>query len=227
MEPLATAAASILHQLDDQCRTWSNYHASSCTLLASLLNITRQQEYTQKQLTDHSSHPSSLHNKNALPFGPQTLELLIHKQSLEVESVIQQLLSFLKTMQQIVDQMTSLEQQAEALVRRWQTKKDEPLEKSSSAQSEKDALCATAMITPLQALEWTHQVRDMYHAEYQVKRAQLSQDSLSQALGRYESLEQLYRNWNLQRRIDFGLEQEIKERLDTFKRIHDYAILTK
>ncbi|KAG0231182.1 hypothetical protein BGW42_000414 [Actinomortierella wolfii] len=83
------------------------------------------------------------------------------------------------------------------------------------------------MITPLQALEWTHQVRDMYHAEYQVKRAQLSQDSLSQALGRYESLEQLYRNWNLQRRIDFGLEQEIKERLDTFKRIHDYANLTK
>ncbi|KAF9162504.1 hypothetical protein DFQ26_003467 [Actinomortierella ambigua] len=99
-------------------------------------------------------------------------------------------------------------------------------ENKTELTSAKEALCATAAITPIQTLEWTHRIRDMYHAEYQIKRAQLTQDALAQAMERYESLEQLYRQWSLQRRIEFGLEQEIKERLDTAKRIQDYANLT-
>ncbi|KAF9970659.1 hypothetical protein BGZ73_006615 [Actinomortierella ambigua] len=221
----ATAVA-ILRQLDDQSTTWSNHHAASCTLLASLLNILRQREYTQSQLTNTTITTTSHASKHALPFGPRSLELLVHKQSLEMESVVEQLLATLKALQQVLDRMTSLEQQAEALVRRQTSTKTTTTTSTTDSTSEKDALYATARITPLQALEWTHRIRDMYHAEYHIKRAQLTQDALSQAMERYESLEQLYRQWSLQRHLDFGLEQEIKERLDTAKRIQDYANLT-
>src|ERR1700744_3735550 len=101
-------AIAILQQLDQECNTWANQHAHSCNLLASLINITRQREQTlvqlqqqQQQEQQHSvsnTQPAS----SLVPITPsstskpalvavKSLLQLIHKQTLEIESVVQQL----------------------------------------------------------------------------------------------------------------------------------------
>ncbi|KAF9128571.1 hypothetical protein BGW39_004958 [Mortierella sp. 14UC] len=57
----------------------------------------------------------------------------------------------------------------------------------------------------------------MYAQELSLKEAQIHPGMV--ALERFESLQELQRSWGLQRRIDFGLEQEIVERIKAYKRV--------
>ncbi|KAK3830071.1 MAG: hypothetical protein JOS17DRAFT_746889 [Linnemannia elongata] len=259
-----------LLQLDQQCSTWANHHSHSCHLIASLLNITRQREQTLTQL-DQQSTPSSS-SSSSLPLAStrtskvpllasRSLQLLVHKQTLEIESVFNQLYDALDTFKKTVQAMVALERQIESTILRIDTSKlletiHLPTSSSSSlslsAQLQKisqqpsstatfaatasprgltrakfssgPSLFETAEISPLEVLDWVSRVRAMYSQELSLKESQIHPGMV--ALERFESLQELQRSWGLQRRIDFGLEQEIVERIKAYKRVREFSSRT-
>ncbi|KAI8602587.1 hypothetical protein EDD21DRAFT_371460 [Dissophora ornata] len=258
---------AILQQLDQECTSWANQHAHSCNLLASLINITRQREQTlvqwqqqeqQQQLKRHSSAHNN--NKSKALLASSTLQLLIHQQTLEAESVIRQLYDTIQAFRKALQGMITLERQVEAAIRRMDISKlldttshlttsnpstssithtapagliqsslspSSPpfLSSSASAVSPKFAseptLIDTAEISPLEVLDWVSRIRAMYAEELNVKQAQIHPSMTAQ--DRFETLVDLQRNWGLQKRIDFGLEQEIVERVKTYRRVREFS----
>ncbi|GJJ72582.1 hypothetical protein EMPS_04940 [Entomortierella parvispora] len=235
MDPIAT-----LQQLDDECTAWSNQHAHSCNLLASLLNITRQREQTlaqwQTQTTkqERASSASSSSSVSSL-LAPSSLQLLIHKQSLEIESVLQQLYETIQVFQRVVQAMITLERQTEASIQRIAVP---TLSRTSSASSSPalptperppqpvaySSLIDTAEISPLEVLDWVARIRAMYAQELYVKQSQIHPSMTG--LDRFETLAELQRNWGLQKRLDFGLEQEIVERIKVYRRVREFSTRT-
>ncbi|KAK5815543.1 hypothetical protein F5H01DRAFT_346029 [Linnemannia elongata] len=258
-----------LLQLDQQCSTWANHHSHSCNLIASLLNITRQREQTLAQL-DQQSTPSSISSSSlssastgtskAPLLASRSLQLLIHKQTLEIESVLNQLYDALNTFKKTVQAMAALERQIEVTIQRIDTSKllenihlpfasssplslspspqtSQPLSSTASAAataspkgitrakfSSGPSQLETAEISPLEVLDWVSRVRAMYGQELSLKESQIHPGMVS--LERFESLQELQRSWGLQRRIDFGLEQEIVERIKAYKRVREFSSRT-
>jgi hypothetical protein len=251
---------SPLLQLDQQCSTWANHHTHSCNLIASLLNITRQREQTLAQLelqsTSSSSSSSSSFASTTTSKAPllssRSLQLLIHKQTLEIESVLKQLYDTLDIFKKTVQAMVALERQVESTIQRIDTTKlletiHLPSSSSSSSLlsspqspqqypskatykggpaattkfSSGPSLLDTAEISPLEVLDWVSRIRAMYGQELSLKESQIHPGMM--ALERFESLQELQRSWGLQRRIDFGLEQEIVERIKAYKRVREFS----
>ncbi|KAF9089547.1 hypothetical protein BGX29_011996 [Mortierella sp. GBA35] len=248
-----------LLQLDQQCSTWANHHSHSCNLIASLLNITRQREQTLAQL-DQQQHVISTNNNsnssnNGLLLASRSLQLLIHKQTLEIESVLKQLYDTLDTFKKTVQAMAALERQVESAIQRIDTSKlletihlpppgssndsrqiqsPSPSSSTSSPSTTKGgartmfssgpSLLEIAEISPLEVLDWVSRVRSMYGQELSLKETQIHPGMV--ALDRFESLQELQRTWGLQRRIDFGLEQEIIERIKAYKRVREFSSRT-
>ncbi|KAG0296449.1 hypothetical protein BGZ98_000948, partial [Dissophora globulifera] len=239
MDTIAT-----LQQLDQECTSWANHHAHSCNLLASLINITRQREQTlaqwqlqqqqqqqqqsrQPSVTTSSSHPTLL--------ASSSLQLLIHKQTLEIESAISQLYDTLQAFRKALQAMVTLERQTEAAIQRMDTSKllaaisnrsptsssEASPSKTSSGFASEPALLDTAEISPLEVLDWVFRIRAMYAEELNVKQAQIHPSATS--LDRFDTLIDLQKNWGLQNRIDFGLEQEIVERIKTYRRVREFS----
>ncbi|KAF8932428.1 hypothetical protein BGZ58_007057 [Dissophora ornata] len=200
---------AILQQLDQECTSWANQHAHSCNLLASLINITRQREQTlvqwqeqQQQLKRHSSAHNN--NKSKALLASSTLQLLIHQQTLEAESVIRQLYDTIQAFRKALQGMITLEPSA-----------------VSPKFASEPTLIDTAEISPLEVLDWVSRIRAMYAEELNVKQAQIHPSMTAQ--DRFETLVDLQRNWGLQKRIDFGLEQEIVERVKTYRRVREFS----
>ncbi|KAG0341176.1 hypothetical protein BG000_010007 [Podila horticola] len=246
-------AIAILQQLDQECTTWANQHAQSCNLLASLLNITRQREQTlvqlqqQQQRQQQHSHSNTYRSTTSalVPITPssttkpdlvavKSLQQLIHKQTLEIESVIQQLYDSITVFQRVVQAMVHLERQVESAIERIEPSKllatihsshssssSSPTSLKKSYASE-PSLIETAEIAPLDVLDWVARIRAMYAQELNLKHAQIHPGMT--ALERFESLADLQRSWGLQKRIDFGLEQEIVERIKAYRRVRDPSI---
>ncbi|KAF9567092.1 hypothetical protein EC968_003498 [Mortierella alpina] len=256
MDPIAA-----LQQLDQECIAWANHHAHSCNLIASLLNITRQREQTlhqwqQQQQAEKSC--SSTHRQTSTTLLPSaSLQLLVHKQSLEVESVIAQLYDTINVFKNVVQGLVTLERQVETALQqmdistlldtthtqaRQQPSLSESLAESqpassrtsipakplstTAASSDPDPsfrLVDTAEISPLEVLDWVGRVRAMYAQELNLKQAQIH--PAMTALDRFETLADLQKTWGLQTKIDFGLEQEIVERIKAYRRGHSrYAV---
>ncbi|KAG0279342.1 hypothetical protein BGZ95_001530 [Linnemannia exigua] len=248
-----------LLQLDQQCSTWASHHAHSCNLIASLLNITRQREQTLQQLEQQTT-TSSISASTTTIFGgsskapllaSRSLQLLIHKQTLEIESVLKQLYDTLDTFKKTVQAMVVLERQVESAIQRIDTSKlletirlppssvaslssqpsqQQPLSPSTVRAGEArtttkfshgPSLLETAEISPLDVLDWVSRIRSMYGQELSLKETQIHPGMI--ALERFESLQELQRSWGLQRRIDFGLEQEILERIKAYKRVREFS----
>ncbi|KAG0026585.1 hypothetical protein BGZ81_006245 [Podila clonocystis] len=253
-------AIAILQQLDQECTTWANQHAHSCNLLASLLNITRQREQTlvqlqqQQQRQQQHSH-SNTHQSTTSALVPITrssttkpdlvavksLQQLIHKQTLEIESVIQQLYDTISVFQRVVLAMVQLERQVESAIERIEPSKllttihsSNPSSSTSSTSSSpsrfkksyasEPSLVETAEIAPLDVLDWVARIRAMYAQELNLKQTQIHPGMT--ALERFESLADLQRSWGLQKRIDFGLEQEIVERIKAYRRVREFSSRT-
>ncbi|KAF8940784.1 hypothetical protein BGZ47_007606 [Haplosporangium gracile] len=252
-----------LLQLDQQCSTWANHHSHSCNLIASLLNITRQREQTLTQLEQQSTSSSSstttttptvlsTGTSKAPLLASRSLQLLVHKQTLEIESVLKQLYDTLDTFKKTVQVMVALERQVESSIQRIDTSKlletihlsssssssfspspQTPQNSSSTATaalkgsaktkkfSSGPSLLETAEISPLEVLDWVSRIRAMYGQELSLKESQIHPRMV--ALERFESLQELQRSWGLQRRIDFGLEQEIVERIKAYKRVREFS----
>ncbi|KAF9580139.1 hypothetical protein BGW38_003334 [Lunasporangiospora selenospora] len=224
MDALAT-----LQQLDDECTTWSNHHAHSCNLLASLLNIARQRNQTLIQLqlqSKKSSSPVSTTTATATHGSPapkallasSTLQALIHKQTLEIESVITQLLDSIQTFERVVLAMTTLERQVEAALQ-----KVDPSTFLSAREDASSRLLDTAEISPLDLLDWVSRTRAMYARELLLKRTQVNPMTLTTALDHFDTLAKLQKSWGLQYHIDFGLEQEMVERIKTYRRVREFS----
>lgn len=64
----------------------------------------------------------------------------------------------------------------------------------------------------------------MYGHELSLKESQIHPGMM--ALERFESLQELQRSWGLQRWIDFGLENEIMERVKAYKRVRTFSSRT-
>ncbi|KAF9399148.1 hypothetical protein BGX21_006735 [Mortierella sp. AD011] len=242
MDSIAT-----LQQLDQECNTWANQHAHSCNLLASLVNITRQREQTLIQWQQQQLSPSqnigmsSSNSKGKSLLSPSTLQLLIHKQTLEIESVINQLYDTIQVFKKVLQAMAALERQVEAAIQRMDTSKllntvnfSAAPASSTSSLSEQNLIPAdtaagrpsnspsiqpstatlmdTAEISPLDVLDWVSRIRAMYAHELNVKQTQI-----------HPSMTSLDRSWGLQKRIDFALEQEIIERIKTYRRVRELA----
>ncbi|KAF9193494.1 hypothetical protein BGZ50_007424 [Haplosporangium sp. Z 11] len=266
MDSIAT-----LQQLDQECTTWANQHAHSCNLLASLLNITRQREQTlaqfQKQQEEehHQRKPSvgnSNYNAKSL-LASNSLRLLIHKQTLEIEAVINQLYDTINVFKKVVQTMNTLERQVEVAIQRMDTAKvlgsisqrsilsssssvampsaSAPIASASTSTrisiSQSSSLTTNASkvaytpslldiaeISPLEILDWVSRVRSMYAQELSLKQLQIHPGMT--ALDRFDSLADLQKQWGLQKRIDFGLEQEIVERMKAYRRVREYATRT-
>lgn len=248
-------AIAILQQLDQECTTWANQHAQSCNLLASLLNITRQREQTlvqlqqQQQRQQQHSHSNTYRSTTSalVPITPssttkpdlvavKSLQQLIHKQTLEIESVIQQLYDSITVFQRVVQAMVHLERQVESAIERIEPSKllatihsshssssSSPTSLKKSYASE-PSLIETAEIAPLDVLDWVARIRAMYAQELNLKQAQIHPGMT--ALERFESLADLQRSWGLQKRIDFGLEQEIVERIKAYRRVREFSSRT-
>ncbi|KAI8355470.1 hypothetical protein B0O80DRAFT_528669 [Mortierella sp. GBAus27b] len=222
MDALAT-----LQQLDQECSSWARQHAHSCNLLASLINITRQRDQTltqwqqqqqqqdqTRQLGQHLSQPI----KRTTLLASSSLQLLIHKQTLEIEAVIQQLYETIEVFKKVVRAMTTLEKQVETAIQRID------LSKLVKTVSSSPTLLDTAEISPLEALDWVSRVRYMYAQELSLRQSQIHPSVTS--LNRFESLVDLQRTWGLQKQIDFGLEQEIEERIKTYQRVRELSSRT-
>ncbi|KAF9996263.1 hypothetical protein BGZ79_009992 [Entomortierella chlamydospora] len=193
--------------------------------------------------------PSS-NNKGKSLLSSSTLQLLIHKQTLEIESVINQLYDTIQVFKKVLQAMAALERQVEAAIQRMDTSKllntvnfsaapssstsslsgqnlipaDAAAGRSSNSPSIQlftATLMDTAEISPLEVLDWVSRIRTMYAHELNVKQAQIHPSMTS--LDRYDSLVDLQRNWGLQKRIDFALEQEIVERIKTYRRVRELA----
>ncbi|KAF9948714.1 hypothetical protein BGZ70_002084 [Mortierella alpina] len=252
---------SALQQLDQECTAWANHHAHSCNLIASLLNITRQREQTLHQWQQQQQAEKSLtstHSRSSSTLLPATsLQLLVHKQSLEVESVIGQLYDTINVFKKVVQGLVALERQVETTLQRMEisTLLDtthmraqhppigessmEPQSASSSASVPAKSLSTTAAssdpysdfrlintaeISPLEVLDWVGRIRAMYAQELNLKQSQIH--PAMTALDRFETLADLQKNWGLQTRIDFGLEQEIVERIKAYRRVREFASRT-
>ncbi|KAG0359928.1 hypothetical protein BGZ54_009766 [Gamsiella multidivaricata] len=234
-----------LQQLDQECTSWANQHAHSCNLLASLINITRQREQTLAQWQQHQQHqtqltgqPYSRHDSgNKKPLLASTsLQLLVYKQTTEIESIVYQLYDIIQLFKKALQGMTTLERQMEAAIHSMDTSKLlNTLNSSPSITSRTDSkssipmsellsdssLLDTAEISPLEALDWISRIRAMYTQELNVKQAQIHPSMTS--LDRFETLVDLQRNWGLQKRIDFSLEQEIVERIKAYRRVREFS----
>jgi len=210
MDTLAT-----LQLLDQECASWARQHTHSCNLLASLINITRQREQTLSQWQQHQpTHGrKGVHGKDKALLASSSLQLLIHKQTLEIESVIRQLYETVQVFKRVVQAMVTLEKQVEAAIHR--TDSSEPNSVINPT------LLDVAEISPLEILEWVSSVRSMYSQELTLKLAQIHPTMTS--LDRFESLVDLQKTWGLQKRIDFGLEQEIVERIKTYQRVRELS----
>jgi hypothetical protein len=213
MDALAT-----LQQLEQEFSSWARQHAHSCNLLASLINITRQRDQTltqwqQQQQQDQTRQPT----QRTTLLASSSLQLLIHKQTLEIEAVIQQLYETIEVFKKVVRAMTTLEKQVETAIQRIDLSK---LLKTVSSPT----LLDTAEISPLEALDWVSRVRYMYAQELSLKQSQIHPSMTS--LNRFESLVDLQRTWGLQKQIDFGLEQEIEERIKTYQRVRELSSRT-
>ncbi|KAF9304406.1 hypothetical protein BGZ74_001637 [Mortierella antarctica] len=250
-------ATAILQQLDQECTTWANQHAHSCNLLASLLNITRQREQTlvqlqqqqQRQQQHSQANTNRSTNSSLVPITPssttkpdlvavKSLQQLVHKQTLEIESVIQQLYDTISVFQRVVQAMVQLERQVESVIERIEPStllatihSSPPSSSSSSSPSPlkksyafEPSLVETAEIAPLDVLDWVGRIRAMYAQELNLKQAQIHPGMT--ALERFESLADLQRSWGLQKRIDFGLEQEIVERIKAYRRVREFSSRT-
>lgn len=249
-------AIAILQQLDQECNTWANQHAHSCNLLASLLNITRQREQTLVQLQQQQQQEQHSHSNTQQPISSlvsitpsstikptlvavKSLQQLIHKQTLEIESVIQQLYDTVAVFQRVVQAMVQLERQVETAIERIEPSKllatihasppsSSPSLSSSStpkkSYASEPSLVETAEIAPLDVLDWVARIRSMYAQELNLKQAQIHPGMT--ALERFESLADLQRSWGLQKQIDFGLEQEIVERIKAYRRVREFSSRT-
>ncbi|KAF9983185.1 hypothetical protein BGZ75_005338 [Mortierella antarctica] len=243
-----------LQQLDQECIAWANHHAHSCNLIASLLNITRQREQTLHQWQLQQQPERALSSSTLLP--STSLQLLVHKQSLEVESVIGQLYDTL-IFKTVVQGLVALERQVETTLQRMDigtlldtahSRAQHSSIPDSLAEPQHDSTCAsipskplsttaaasdpysnfrltdTAEISPLEVLDWVGRIRAMYAQELNLKQSQIH--PAMTALDRFETLADLQKNWGLQTRIDFGLEQEIVERIKAYRRVREFASRT-
>ncbi|KAG9066508.1 hypothetical protein KI688_001736 [Linnemannia hyalina] len=196
-----------------------------------------------------------LRTSKAPLLASRSLQLLVHKQTLEIESVLNQLYDTLDTFKKTVQAMVALERQIESTIQRIDTSKlletihlpsssSSSLSLSSSPQTSQQSsstaaaitppkgstrakfssgpsLLETAEISPLEVLDWVSRIRAMYGQELSLKESQIHPGMV--ALERFESLQDLQRSWGLQRRIDFGLEQEIVERIKAYKRVREFS----
>ncbi|KAF9273505.1 hypothetical protein BGZ68_001434 [Mortierella alpina] len=263
-----------LQQLDQECISWANHHAHSCNLIASLLNITRQREQTlhqwqqqqqQQKQKSVSSVSSTQSTSNSTLLPSTSLQLLVHKQSLEVESVIGQLYDTLNVFKNVVQGLVALERQVEATIQRMDistllnttnttgttstiTAQQHPSIAESPVEPQQAPLSTsipskplsttaassdpyssfrlidTAEISPLEVLDWVGRIRAMYAQELNLKQSQIH--PAMTALDRFETLADLQKNWGLQTKIDFGLEQEIVERIKAYRRVREFASRT-
>ncbi|KAF9919182.1 hypothetical protein BX616_000035 [Lobosporangium transversale] len=234
----------LLLQLDKECTVWAQQHAHSCNLFASLVNINRQREQTfiqwqtqQKQKQKQKQHiicsVSSSSKEKAFLASP-SLQLLIHKQTLEIEAVITQLYEAIQAFRNVVQAMIKLEQQMEAAVQTMDTEKllssvnyiDSAIMSTTAVTSNNryasmPSLMDTVEISPLETLDWVSRVRAMYAQELSVKQSQIHPSmTFPDQSG---DLIDLQRDWGLQERIDFGLEQEIMERIKTYRRVREFS----
>ncbi|KAF9335969.1 hypothetical protein BG006_010113 [Podila minutissima] len=169
----------------------------------------------------------------------KSLQQLVHKQTLEIESVIQQLYDTISVFQRVVQVMVQLERQVESAIERIEPSKllatihsSPPSSSSSSSPSSlkksyafEPSLVETAEIAPLDVLDWVGRIRAMYAQELYLKQAQIHPGMT--ALERFESLADLQHSWGLQKRIDFGLEQEIVERIKAYRRVREFSSRTR
>ncbi|KAF9946189.1 hypothetical protein BGZ72_000553 [Mortierella alpina] len=250
-----------LQQLDQECISWANHHAHSCNLIASLLNITRQREQTLHQWQQQQQSGRSINStqgKSSSTLLPSaSLQLLVHKQTLEVESVIGQLYDTINVFKKVVQGLVSLERQVEAAIQRMDistlldtasTRAQRPSLSESLVEPQQPStstsipsrplsttptssdpysnflLIDTAEISPLEVLDWVGRIRAMYAQELNLKQSQIH--PAMTALDRFETLADLQKNWGLQTRIDFGLEQEIVERIKAYRRVREFASRT-
>ncbi|KAF9428192.1 hypothetical protein BGZ94_003124 [Podila epigama] len=188
---------------------------------------------TMVELTENCRN----NNKPSLA-ASRTLSLLIHKQSLEIENVLQQLYETISVFQSVVRAMLQLERQVEATIERIEPSKllasihnvpkAAPFMNAATSTrisyASEPSMIETAEIGPLEVLDWVTRVRMMYAQELDLKRSQIHPGMT--ALDRFESLAELQRSWGLQKRIDFGLEQEIVERIKAYRRVREFSSRT-
>ncbi|KAI1317365.1 hypothetical protein EDD11_008545 [Mortierella claussenii] len=240
-----------LQQLDQECTTWANQHAHSCNLLASLANIMKQREQTltqwssQQQQQEQQSRGTLSKRSHTPLLASSSLQLLIHKQTLEIESVVRQLYETIEVFKKVLQALVELERQVEVALQRIDTVQlldtisyssalsscgriSSPAVSTTSASNiptksyaSAPALMDTAEISPLEVLDWVSRIRAMYAHELSVKQSQIHPSTT--ALDRFDHLVDLQRDWGLQKRIDFGLEQEIVERIKTYRRVREYS----
>ncbi|KAF9214476.1 hypothetical protein BGZ59_003617 [Podila verticillata] len=208
-----------------------------------MIQLQQQQQQEQQRSVSNTQPASSLvpltpssTSKPAL-VAVKSLLQLIHKQTLEIESVVQQLYDTVAVFQRVVQAMVQLERQVEAAIERIEPSKllatihaSPPSSSSSLSPSStpkksyafEPSLVETAEIAPLDVLDWVARIRAMYTQELNLKQAQIHPGMT--ALERFESLADLQRSWGLQKQIDFGLEQEIVERIKAYRRVRSLSI---
>lgn len=119
-----------LVRLDNLCKEWSSIHGRSCELFSSLVNILTQRDATANLLRNShltSQSPASrrlITNTNLLSslnpidqvFTPRTLELVIYKQSQEVEKVLTKIHNILDEFEEVLKLMKNISSQSHKIL---------------------------------------------------------------------------------------------------------------
>ncbi|RIA86664.1 hypothetical protein C1645_828947 [Glomus cerebriforme] len=134
-----------LTRIDNLCKDWSSIHSNSCTYFSSLINILTQRKETSnlflnsnknKKINLNSFYDNNNNNDftNLIPSSSisfnknlplflqsQSLNLLIYKQSCEIEEIITKIHSVLKEFEEIINSMKGILNQSNKLINPNQT----------------------------------------------------------------------------------------------------------
>ncbi|CAG8476819.1 711_t:CDS:1 [Acaulospora colombiana] len=112
---------TLIIRLDNLCKDWSSVHRRSCLLFSSLINILTQRQATTNVLQNISVPNSTISrvatNTNFAPISSnpldqiltsQTLNLVIYKQSREIEDVLTKIHKILDEFEEILKSMENL-----------------------------------------------------------------------------------------------------------------------
>ncbi|CAG8440982.1 15062_t:CDS:1 [Funneliformis caledonium] len=117
-----------LIRIDHLCKDWCSKHSRSCAYFSSLLNILTQRKDTSnflfssnnanssKNLSCTNFIPSSSHKNLPFALQPQSLSLLIYKQSHEIEEILTAIHSTLEEFEEIINLMNGILNQSNKLV---------------------------------------------------------------------------------------------------------------
>ncbi|GBB97748.1 hypothetical protein RclHR1_03060005 [Rhizophagus clarus] len=157
-----------LIRLDNFCKDWSTIHSNSCKYFSSLINILTQRKETDLLLSSNNNNKmvKSFHvdNSNLVPSSsisfnkniplflqPQSLSLLIYKQSLEIEEVLTKIHLVLQEFEEIVNSMKNILNQSNKLINSSQTISSSPSLNSTTTSTSSMTTTTTTTTTTKQS----------------------------------------------------------------------------